>query len=281
MLGYRRLSCVLAILVMPALAWADTNTGLYKSYQRLLTDYVVEQAMPGNGLISAFDYRSALADSGLQKNLADQQAKLQEFDPATLNGQEESVAFWINAYNFFMLAQILTERPDGELVSSVWDYGGRVNPFVDNVFERKSFAIGGREYSLNEIEKDILLGDDYADMGWKDARVHFAVNCASVGCPPLRDTLYTADNLEDMLAENTRRAFSTERHLRVEGEVLYLTELFKWYAEDFTEVSGSEKAFIEEWADPIVVDRVAGTGSIEFIDYDWTLNSPANFSELR
>ncbi len=281
MLGYRRLSCVLALLVMPALAWADINTGFYKSYQRLLTDYVVEQAMPGDGLVSAFDYRSALADNGLQKSLMDQQAKLQGFDPDALNGREESVAFWINAYNFFMVAQILTERPDGELVSSVWDYGGRVNPFVDSVFERKSFVIGGRAYSLNEIEKEILLGDDYADKGWKDARVHFAVNCASVGCPPLRDTLYTAENLEDMLTENTRRAFSTERHLRVQGEALYVTELFKWYEEDFMEASGSEIAFIQEWADPVVANRVTGTEIIKFIDYDWTLNSPANFPELR
>ncbi|WP_339807353.1 DUF547 domain-containing protein [uncultured Marinobacter sp.] len=281
MLGYRRLSFVLAFLVMPALAWADINSGFYAGYQRLLTDYLVEQTLPGDGLVSAFDYRSALADNSLQQALADQRAKLMAFNPETLEGREESVAFWMNAYNFFMLAQILTERPDGELVSSVWDYGGRVNPFVDSVFERKSFAIGGRAYSLNEIEKEILLGDDYADKGWKDARVHFAVNCASVGCPPLRDTLYTADNLEDMLAENTRRAFSTERHLRVKGEVLYVTELFKWYEEDFTEVSGSEKAFIEKWADPVVAGRVAGTETIKFIDYDWTLNSPANFPELR
>ncbi len=71
-----------------------------------------------------------------------------------------------------MLDQILTERPDGELVSSVWDYGGRVNPFVDSVFERKNFVVGGRNYSLNDMEKEILLGEEYASKGWKDARVH-------------------------------------------------------------------------------------------------------------
>ncbi|MGM0768196.1 MAG: DUF547 domain-containing protein [Pseudomonadota bacterium] len=203
-----------------------------------------------------------------------------EFDPGTMDGREESVAFWINAYNYFMLARILTERPDGELVSSVWDYGGRVNPFVDSVFERESFTIGGRDYSLNEIEKGILLGEEYADRGWKDARVHFAVNCASVGCPPLRNKLYTADNLDDLLTENTRRAFSTERHLRVDGDSLYVTELFKWYEEDFTETAGSERAFIEQWADPAVAERATETSSMKFIDYDWTLNSPENFSEL-
>ncbi len=164
-------------------------------------------------------------------------------DLSSIEGREESIAFWINAYNFLMLDQILTERPDGELVGSVWDYGGRVNPFVDSVFEREKFVIDGQEYSLSQMEKEILLGDEYADKGWKDARIHFAVNCASVGCPPpLRDTIYTADNLDDLLADNTRRAFNTGRHLMVEGDTLHVTEVFKWYEEDFNETSGSRIA---------------------------------------
>lgn len=84
-----------------------------------------------------------------------------------------------------------------------------------------------------------------------------------------------------MLAENTRRAFSTERHLRVEGDTLYVTELFKWYQEDFVEVAGSEKEFIAAWAAQEVVDQVAGTHVVSYIDYDWSLNRPANFPELR
>jgi hypothetical protein len=119
----------------------------------------------------------------LQK-LTSQRNALAAFDLSSLEGEAESIAFWINAYNFFMLNKILTDRPDGNLVESVWDYGGRVNPFVDNVFEREKFVIDGEKYSLNQMEKEILLGQDYAERGWKDARVHFAVNCASVGCPP-------------------------------------------------------------------------------------------------
>jgi len=240
-----------------------------------------EQTLPGNGLVSAFDYQSALADTGLAQTLAQQRKALAEFDTGTLEAREESVAFWINAYNFFMLEQILTERPHGQLVSSVWDYGGRVNPFVDSVFERENFVIGGERFSLNQIEKGVLLGEDYQSRGWKDARVHFAVNCASVGCPPLRDTLYTADNIERLLAESTRRAFNTDRHLKMQGDTLYLTELFKWYEDDFNEASGSTKAFIEEWADSAVVEAGVGTSNIKFINYDWALNLRANFPELR
>ncbi|MEH6354758.1 MAG: DUF547 domain-containing protein [Marinobacter sp.] len=115
----------------------------------------------------------------------------------------------------------------------------------DSVFGRETFVIGGKSFSLSQIEKGVLLGKDYQSRGWKDARVHFAVNRASVGCPPLRDTLYTADNLERLLAENTRRALNTDRHLKIQGDTLYVTELFKWYQDDFSEASGSTKAFIE------------------------------------
>ncbi|PHQ24835.1 DUF547 domain-containing protein [Marinobacter guineae] len=281
MRGYPLLSIIVVLALLPGRALSESNTGIFQHYQHLLDRHLIEKTQPGNGLVSAFDYRSALASEGLKQTLTGQRETLKALNPDTLEGQAESVAFWINAYNFFMLDQILTERPDGELVSSVWDYGGRVNPFIDSVFERRSFVIGGREYSLNDMEKEILLGKEYASKGWKDARVHFAVNCASVGCPPLRDTLYTADNLERLLAENARRAFNTSRHLQVKGETLYVTELFKWYEEDFVEASGSLKAFIEEWADPDVADQVAATSSLEFIDYDWTLNMPDNFPALR
>jgi hypothetical protein len=165
-----------------------------------------------------------------------------------------------------MIEQILTDRPDGELVSSVWDYGGRVNPFRKHIFERPLFTIGG---------------EDYAQKGWKDARVHFALNCASVGCPPLRQNLYTEDNLEQLLAENTRRAFNTTRHLEVTGATLRVTELFDWYRSDFEEEAGSARAFIRQWADKKVTDAVGQTDTIEYIDYDWSLNRPDNFPELR
>lgn len=278
-----RLSAILTVLLA---AWAgaaqgDTNRELYGPYQQILEQFLEEKDLSGGGLVTAFDYEAAVAQDGIEQTLTKQREALASFDLSRLDGEAESVAFWLNAYNFFMLDQILTEQPDGELIGSVWDYGGRVNPFVDSVFNREKFEIDGDEYSLDQMEKEILLGDEYREKGWKDARVHFAVNCASVGCPPLRDVIYTADNLEDLLAENTRRAFLTDRHLKVEGDTLHVTELFDWYEEDFKEAAGSRKAFIEKWVDDDLAERVAQTSGIEFIDYDWALNSPANFSEFR
>lgn len=263
--------------LLPALAAAES----YEPFAKLLQDHLIEKTLPGNGLVTAFDYQAALEDPQTTKRLAAQRDALAKFDPSSLNGREESIAFWINAYNFFMLDQILTQRPDGELVGSVWDYGGRFNPFVDSVFDRKNFTIGGRQYSLNEIEKEILLGDDYQARGWKDARVHFAVNCASVGCPPLRRQVYTANNVEPLLTENTRRAFNTDRHLKVEGDTVHVTELFKWYEQDFTEAAGTRFDYIRQWATPEIARQISDSATLEFIDYDWSLNRPDNFPNVE
>jgi hypothetical protein len=269
---------LIALGFLSASVLADTSP--YEPFQQLVTDHLIEHTLPGNGLVSAFDYESALADDKTLPRLEQQRSRLASFDLNQLETQAQAVAFWINAYNFFMIDQILTEQPNGQLVSSVWDYGGRINPFVKNVFGRANFTVAGQAYSLDQIEKGILLGDDFKARGWKDARVHFAVNCASVGCPPLRAAVYTAANLEQLLAENTQRALSTERQLRVEAGRLYVSELFKWYEEDFQEASGSIRAFILEWATPEVSERVSRAAGLSYIDYDWSLNTPSNFSEI-
>ena len=276
MISVRTIVPILLLVLLSTTSLASDNRSLFEPYQSLLERHLTEQALPGNGLVTAFDYEAALQREDTQA-LPD---LLAAFDPAGLEGKAQSVAFWINAYNFFMIEQILTERPDGKLVSSVWDYGGRVNPFRDNIFQRPLFTVGGQDYSLDQMEKDILLGRGYQQKDWKDARVHFAVNCASVGCPPLRKAIYTEDNLETLLTENTRLALNTPRHLTIDGSTLRLSALFDWYREDFEEEAGSVRNFVRQWADTDVGTRANQTDAIDYIDYDWSLNRPENFPEL-
>lgn len=265
---------ILVFLLGSLSGHASSSDTVYQHYADLLADFVVEHDLAGDGLVSSFDYRAALADTDTSERLAEQRRQLAMFDPDALTSRESAIAFWLNAYNFFMVAHILDNPRRGELVSSVRDYGNLFNPY--RVFRRDLFDIGGRKYSLSEMENDILLGDDFKARGWKDARVHFAVNCASVGCPPLRNVPYTADNVEALLAENTRRALNTPLNLRIEGNVLYLTSLFDWYESDFVEQAGSIDQFIANHADPVVREGMAGTRSVRFIAYDWDLNSPQN-----
>ncbi|MDP4547961.1 MAG: DUF547 domain-containing protein [Marinobacter sp.] len=270
---------LLLFAVMPV--QAAVSETVYAPFQALLNQYLIEQTLPGNGLVSAFDYSSAAGDARTDDLLRKQRQALAGFDPAQLKDREESVAFWINAYNFFMIDKLLSDRPAGQLVSSVWDYGGRINPFVDSVFEREMFNVGGRSLSLDGIEKGILLSDDYKAKGWKDARVHFAVNCASTGCPPLRKQVYTAPNLDSLLADNTRRALNTPRHLTVNSGELFVTELFNWYEDDFVEAEGSIRAFILKWAAPARAQTIRDARGLRFSDYEWLLNRPKNFPELQ
>lgn len=277
---HRRLNTLLlaASLLIVNSAWAQL-TATFAPFQGMLNQHLSEHHLSDNGLVSAFDYHAAQQNPAIQGWLAEQDKRLAAFDTNTLNGKAESTAFWINAYNYFMISHILREPVDGSLVKSVKDYGPFYNPY--RVFRQDLFNIGGKLYSLDKIEKGTLLGSDFTRKGWKDARIHFAVNCASVGCPPLRQQIYTADNLEQMLSENTFRALATPLHLRLAGRTLLLTQLFDWYEDDFVADTGSVKRFVLKYAPKNLQDQIQSTTSIDFIDYDWQLNTPENFSAYR
>lgn len=268
------LMTVVAALVLPSAPVAAADARPFAEFQALLDRHLREWPLAGGGLVSAFDYRAALDDPGTRVLLRRQDARLAGFDPASLDRRADALAFWINAYNYFMLAHLLRNPIDGAPAASVRDYGSLIDPFA--LFGRELFVIGDRRYSLREIELDILLGEEFAARGWKDARVHFMVNCASVGCPPLRREVYTAANVERLLAENTRLALATPVQLRVDGATLMVTSLFDWYAGDFVGQSGSVEAFIAEHGGPGARAALEATGALAFIDYDWALNSPDN-----
>ncbi len=268
--------------VMPAWSEPDSPDELiqitFAPFSDLLDKYLIEKASEEGGLVTAFDYRKALANPETKRLISEQNQRLKDFDIGDLNSRELSLAFWTNAYNYFMIAHILENSFKGELVGSVRDYGSLFNPY--RVFKQKNFDVGSRKYSLDEIEKEILLGDTYRQKGWKEARIHFTVNCASVGCPPLRKQIYLPGIFDRMMTENTRKSLNTARHLRLEGDTLYVTRLFDWYESDFVDEEGSIKAFIKKYADPEVQAQVGVADSLQFIEYDWNLNKPENFSEF-
>ncbi len=271
-------SAVISVTVANAAPGLDA---LYAPYKNILQQHLREKSLPGGGLVSAFDYQAAVDNPHTKKLLQRQRKALADFNLDRLEGKYEAIAFWLNAYNFFMIAHILEERPGGELVNSVWDYGGRYNPFQDNIFQRRLFTVGGRRYSLDQIEKDILLGDEYRQKGWKEARVHFAVNCAAVGCPPLRAEPYTANNVDALLTENTHRALNTECHMHIEDDKLHLSEIFDWYQQDFIQEAGSVRGFLKRYTDKKRHRQIDNARRIRYIEYDWSLNRPENIPAFR
>lgn len=205
------------------------------------------------------DYRS-LADSPDWKRLV---AGLADADPDALEGRAERLAFWIDVYNILAIDLVL--RHPG--IESIREIGSLLRP----VWDRDAGRVGGRERSLGEIEHEILrpLGEP---------RIHGAIVCASVSCPPLRRKPFTAARLDAELDEQMRRWLaSPEKGLRVDREsgTLYLSPVFDWFAEDF-EADGGVLAFVSRYApapERTWLAARAGDVRIRPLPYDWTLNA--------
>lgn len=186
--------------------------------------------------------------------------------------KEQQLAFLINAYNAHMIELILTRYPN---LKSVWDFGKIFN----NPFKNKFFMLFGSEFSLDNIEHDTIR----ARAAYDEPRIHFAVNCAAIGCPMLREEPYVAERLDQQLEEQTIRFLSDRSRNRYNPErnALEMSEIFKWYAEDFSSgLKGvnSREQFFAKYASlladhpehqKLIRDQKA---DIDFFGYHWGLN---------
>lgn len=190
---------------------------------------------------------------------------LEASDLEALRTREERMAFWIDAYNVLAIETVVRAEPK----SSIRDVGN----FLFPVWKRKVARIGGKERSLDEIEHAILR-----PMG--DPRVHGAIVCASLSCPPLRREPYRPDTLDAQLDHNARVWLSDPRKgLRIDREkkVVWLSSIFDWFREDF-EASGGVLAFVERHAPQAQARWLARHGAearVRSLDYDWSLNALA------
>ncbi|MFQ5525370.1 MAG: DUF547 domain-containing protein [Thermoanaerobaculia bacterium] len=178
-------------------------------------------------------------------------------------GQKERIAFWSNAYNAVTAGFVLERYPKIESVKA-----------VDGFFDSLHFPVAGEELTLDEIETRAR------DEG--DPRLHFAVVCASTSCPDLRSEPYRGSDLDRQLAEQTRGFLADpSKGLRFDGEELWLSSIFKWYAGDFTGGSTVVAFFargkVVDWVLPHLPEALAGRiraadPSVKYLDYDWSLN---------
>jgi hypothetical protein len=218
-----------------------------------------------------------LAYAGLATDRASLQAYLDSLSavPAATFaawGRAERQAFLINAYNAFTVALVLTRYPG---LKSIKDLGN----LFSSPWKPKWIALLGGQVSLDDIEHAMLRKRGDHD----DPRVHFAVNCASIGCPALREEAYVATRLDAQLDEQTLRFMSdrTRNRYHPQRGRLELSKIFDWYGEDFrlghrgvTSVSAFAARFADQLADaPADRERIrAGRVDIAYTDYDWTLN---------
>ncbi len=259
------LAALLAFCAGTALAQGFDHS--HKAWDALLKKHVV--LLPGS---SASQVRYA----EFAKDRAALKAYLGALSAVTEAGfqgwpKPRQMAFLINAYNAFTVELILEHYP----VKSIKDIG---SDLFSNRWKRKFFRLLGRESYLDQIEHEILRKPGSYD----EPRVHFAVNCASIGCPMLREEAFVAERLEAQLEEQAVRFLSDRSRNRVGAQGrLEVSKIFDWFKEDWT--SGyqgiqSREQYFAKYAKLLSDDaaqqkRVAeGKAPVSFLDYDWSIN---------
>jgi len=247
-----------ADLFAKAAAQGSAQTVDHTAWDRLLKTYV----HPGSDGLNRVDF--AAFKSGGHAALKDYIRRLEAVDPATLD-RPEQFALLANLYNAKTVDIVLDHYP----VKSIKDIslgGGLLGVFSGGPWKAKVLAMKGVALSLDDIEHGILRPI------FKDARVHYAVNCASVGCPNLGTEAFTGAKLAAQLDAAARAYVNSRRGADRRPDGLVVSSIYNWYEADF---GGNEEgviAHLKTYADPDLAKKLQGTTSIADYAYDWSLN---------
>ena len=235
-------------------------------WDRLLSAHVVPVE---SGVATTVDYDGMARDRAALRAVLDTMSAV---TPARFEGwaRDQRLAFLIDAYNAFTVDLILTRWPD---LASIKDLGS----LFRSPWAKRFVPLLGEVRTLDDIEHGMIRGNP--DLN--DPRIHFAVNCASIGCPALQPRAWQAVDLEASLEAATRAFLADRSRNRLNGGVLELSPLFDWYAGDFaTPWRGTRtlRGFLSAYADALDLPVNARTAlaegrlRIDFTDYDWRLN---------
>jgi hypothetical protein len=188
--------------------------------------------------------------------------QLTELDLSILT-TNELLAFWINVYNALTISQVLERYP----IQSIFPKFLGIPNLIAFLafFYRPLWQNSDRYYSLNVIEHQILRKQ------FNDPRIHFALVCASVGCPLLRREAYTPEQIQQQLSADADRFINNSAKVCYQKaeNCLYLSPIFRWYRQDFAEVSPSLESYIKSY----LKVSLPASFSLRYLPYDWSLNS--------
>jgi hypothetical protein len=217
---------------------------------------------------SRVDYAAFARDRAELQNVLDTYSAVPrtEFDRWS---RDERMAFLINAYNAFTVELILTRYPD---LKSIKDLGS----VFRSPWKIEFFSLLGERHHLDWIEHEQLRPR------YDDPRVHAAVNCASIGCPALRNEAFTGSKLESQLEDGMMRFMADRTRNRVQGGRLEVSAIFKWFKEDFekghkgfTRVEDVFAKYAAQLTDKPYEQAQLRARSlpVDYLDYDWSLNA--------
>ena len=177
--------------------------------------------------------------------------------PSLFPTRAHKLAYWLNTYNAWVLWAIAKEYPEKK---------GRLNGLIGRYqfFIRIKFRAGGRDFSLNEIETNAIRKQ------FQEPRIHFAIVCASRGCPWLSHDAFTGERLEEQLEARARLFLNQTRNIRFNSaqREVSLSQIFEWYKEDFGDTTEKLLAFIGKYR----TELLQGKWKVRCIEYDWGIN---------
>ncbi len=218
-------------------------------WNALLKKYVAD-----NGLVNYKGFKK-------EKHSLEEYTVLLSKNPPSKNWtRNEQLAYWINAYNAFTVLLIIEHYP----VKSIKEIGGNI-PMINSVWDIKFFKIGELDFDLDTIEHDILRKQ------FDEPRIHFAINCAAISCPRLRNEAYSAIELEEQLEEQTIFFINNSTYNLISSNKVKLSKIFDWFKSDFT-----KNQTIFEFLEKYVSFKFNNGVILEYFEYNWKLNEIKN-----
>jgi len=217
-------------------------------------DSVLSRYVSAEGLI---DYKGLKKDKEFKKYIE----YLANTDPHSMLSDKQRMAFWINAYNAFVIKGVLDEYPIESVLKAGW--------IPHSFFKRKKFKTEHGEITLQVLENEKLME------AFREPRIHFAINCASRSCPELLTEAYSAEKLEEQI-EAQAVSFINDKsrnYLDKKNKVLYLSRLFKWYEGDFVNKGKKIADYVAGYLNADDAEFIRNNEvAVKYLDYDWGLN---------
>ncbi|GAA4273031.1 DUF547 domain-containing protein [Aquimarina gracilis] len=228
---------IILILLLTQLGFSQSTADFFTKSDAFFKSYVV------NGKVK---YNAIKKDPVALNELLDMAATItvSKSEPKTYQ------AFYINAYNLAVIKGIVTKYP----VKSPLNIKG--------FFDKTTYNLGGKVTTLNDLENKILRKNFP-----NEARFHFALVCAGLGCPPIIPEAYKPSVLGKQLQRQTVKALNNPSFIRVKGKKVQLSQIFEWYKEDFTR-NGSEIDYVNTFRK----EKIPSGAKVSYYPYDWSLN---------
>ena len=243
----------------PALgkSWSASGQVSMDQIDHSAFDALLHKYVDADGYV---DYRSWYRSSADRRALRNYLGQLSRASTRKSATQNARLAFWINAYNAVTLEGIMQVYP----TDSIRNHTARV--FGYNIWKELPLRVGSGQYSLEQMEHQILR-----KMG--EPRIHFAIVCASVSCPRLRNEAYTAARVRTQLAANATDFFSRRQNFRVSGNTMYVSSILDWFADDFGNSQSARFRYLKPYLPKSAQSLATRSGTrVSYLDYDWGLN---------